>query len=345
MAKSAFNTVAVIAGFTVASSTVWGVFGLLSALQLGADKIVLAGLLGSFLGAFMVVVYLMSLVQIDGDPLSIAHRIGAGAAVAVLGGFFGWIIGAVSYATYGIMGSFIGGMVGLFAGALFVDHLEKNSYDWDTANPVKQPPARRFTASEVEVVAVNAIDWKSVVSDGATRVEARNPDLSTGQLKAAVAAALLANEEAGAYTLEVDQGKVNLHYGPNLPTTEWPTGTLEDRLGHPEARRPDDKVQRVADIIEHNRFNPWEAAGRQVMERLADRGILHLEVLPRKVWGLFTVASKHYVLRAETSVVLASPVGQQALHAVENCQRTRNDLYRRLLGEIGEGFERQKPSE
>ena len=121
----------------------------------------------------MVVVYFMSLVQIDGDPQSIADRIGAGAAVAVLGGFFGWLIGAVGYATYGIMGSFMAGMVGLYTGILFLEHLEKNSYDQDAKNRVQQPPARRLTASDV--AAVNAIDWKSVESAGATREESRKP--------------------------------------------------------------------------------------------------------------------------------------------------------------------------
>jgi len=74
---------------------------------------------------------------------------------------------------------------------------------------------------------------------------------------------------------------------------------------------------------------------KRVMARMVDRTLL--EVDKKRVLKLFTMTARYYVLPERTSAL----VTQRSVRLLEECQRTRPDVYNQLTRDIANGFERR----
>ena len=191
-----------------------------------------------------------------------------------------------------------------------------------------------------DLVVLRRRHWSKEELNGVVRVQIEN--LPHEVIKAALASAVLANEEAGALRLEMSQEK--FFFGLFASTTlrvvrtgndaQWPTGSLESRLGG---------IGSVSDIIHRwlgaDSREPWVSAGQRIMKRMTDIRVLDREVVRKKVLKFFTVTSKHYVQPERT---LAMFTRRPVRRLLEKCEQTRPEVHDRLMGEIDNGIGRRQ---
>ena len=192
-----------------------------------------------------------------------------------------------------------------------------------------------------DLVLLRRLPWTNQELNGVLRVQVKyTPDEIITE---AVAAAILANEEAGAICLGVTQKKVffELFTRTTLRVIRtgnaalWPGGSLEASL---------DGDGTVSDIIYRWLGKDYPSPRAWVMEgiltRMVSAEVLDLEVVEKRVLKLFTVTSEHYVLPNRTSPMLMA----QSLRLLEACKRARPEVYDKLMSEIGNGFSRRTES-
>ena len=155
-----------------------------------------------------------------------------------------------------------------------------------------------------------------------------------------LAAAFLANEQAGAVHLEVRQEKAlfgllrldKLCALRGDHRISWPAHSLESRMW-PLAGNYVSEI--VADWLGGKYPSPWKEVGNRVRAELVSRGLLQKE---RKsgLKGLF--AGESYVLPAETAALATQQSIEPIVELLETCRRTRPEVWRLLIEGINKGI-------
>ena len=152
-----------------------------------------------------------------------------------------------------------------------------------------------------------------------------------------LAAAFLANEQAGALGLEARQGKAmfglmkteHLHAVPGQKQVGWPNGSLEQVVARSVAAQP--KVDDlVSGIIQDRSPSPGQALCQRAKIALAARDVVHAE--EKKTLKIFT------------SVVFSLPDASRAAaeqsgwahvqQMLQNCEQQRPQLWNALMKNI-----------
>ena len=208
--------------------------------------------------------------------------------------------------------------------------------------PIPYPrTAARVELTPSDLACLRRLPWSDQELNRVLRVQVSN--LLDKIITEAVAAAFLANEEAGVIRLEVTQKKVffelftqtTLRVVRTGNAARWPGGSLEASL---------DGDGTVSDIIYRwlgeDYPNPWAWVMECFLTRMVSAEVLDVEAVEKRVLKLFTVTSEHYVLPNGTSPLLMGP----SLRLLEACKRARPEVYDKLMSEIGNGFNRRTES-
>ena len=212
-----------------------------------------------------------------------------------------------------------------------------------TPGPESTPPVA-LTPSDLGII--DMIPWTDGELNGVVRVQVKNPPLEV--IKSALAAAVLANEKAGAIHLKVVKEKVffGLITRTDLVVTkagdsaEWPAGSLEASLTKWVCRRSTTVSDIIYDWIGATTMDPKGRAVTRVMRRMVHRRLLDRVMTRRKVLKFFTVTSKHYVLLERTSDLITLP----PVRLLETCQLARPEVYDEIMSDIENGFSRRSES-
>ena len=160
-----------------------------------------------------------------------------------------------------------------------------------------------------------------------------------------LAAAFLANEQAGAVRLEVGQKKVffglfsvtTLFAAPGTDTVNWPTHSLESSV----QQLVGEKVNEVSTVI-YNLFGqtiyyPWRATVEFIQQGMVRRGLL--EVVNEKRLILFTV--EHYLLPEHTAALASQQSLAPIRRSLAVCQQSRPEVWNLLQEQINKAIGRR----
>lgn len=159
--------------------------------------------------------------------------------------------------------------------------------------------------------------------------------------EAMFAAALLANEQAGAIRLEPRQGKAifglmkteKLHVVPGGKQVAWPQGSLEAVVAAPVQQHPtvDDLV---AGIVGSRSNSPGQVVCARAKAALAARGVLH--AAEKKTLKVFS--SVTYSLPPATRAAAEQTGAGHVEQMLRACEQQRPKLWTDLVRGIKAGF-------
>ena len=216
-------------GFLLAGAILWGIFGAI------IDGVLLGLAAGAVFGAILasIIFTLLEAIATTNRNFGVTLFVGV-----FLGGFFGGCVGAIlgiagsDSSIYGsIFGIFIGGLGGLFVGAAINVQAQKHSYQTVPEVAAQEGVAGQLTASDL--IVLREITWRYEDANGISSLQVRDPEVSHEHISAALAAAVLASEEAGAIRLEVAHEKAffgrhtNLYVIQGSEATQWPVGRCQ----------------------------------------------------------------------------------------------------------------------
>lgn len=154
---------------------------------------------------------------------------------------------------------------------------------------------------------------------------------------AMLAAAFLANEQAGALGLEVRQGKAmfglmkteHLHAVPGPKQVGWPNGTLEQVISRSVATQP--KVDDlVSGVIQERSASPGQALCQRAKIALAARDVLAAE--EKKTLKIFTTVA--FSLPDASRAAAEQSGWAHVQQMLQNCQQQRPQLWNALTKNI-----------
>ncbi len=186
--------------------------------------------------------------------------------------------------------------------------------------PSLLPRRREGTRVEMtpsELVMVQMMPWSNLALEGVQSRTVESPPYEV--VTAALGAAIVANEEAGAVKLELVEEKhffgwftsTILRATPTGKLFRWPTGSLEHSLGEHITV----KAKRVSDVVYDwigedkayaQRYVTNRAMGRMVARKMVARKTVRIE---KRALGLFSYTSKstYYVLPKRSYALADSP--------------------------------------
>ena len=214
--------------------------------------------------------------------------------------------------------------------------------------PAGDGPRGRTGLTPSDLVFLKAMPRWNRELNGDPQVEVESPPKET--IEKALAAAILANEEAGVLRLDVVEEKVQrqkVFFGLFTSTTTTPSYLQAVRVGK-GSRWPSESLEngltssgKVSDSlfgwIGADSTDPRTAMTRRTMDRMARRRLLDEEVVRKRVLRLFTMTSDHYVLPERTSAL----IGEASARPLDARMEAPSKVRRRLMEEIGSAFSRR----
>lgn len=154
---------------------------------------------------------------------------------------------------------------------------------------------------------------------------------------AALAAALLANEQAGAVRLEHRKGKAlfglvsteKLHVVLGEREAAWPDGTLEASVALLAHGGPT-VAELFQSVIAAESHNPGQRVCSMVKAGLAGRDLM--DVAEKKMLGLITVPQ--FILRDEVRRMAMAASHQPVLAMLQRTERERPDIWEKVMKDI-----------
>lgn len=207
-----------------------------------------------------------------------------------------------------------------------------------------------LTPSELVLLNSEAFAPRAGLAD---RLPLLNSDVvvsATALVRAMLAAAFLANEQAGALRLEARPRQTP--FGPSKHPTlyvesgaaspAWPVSSLEARLPPLAARLWSRHDAHEAGAVVHawletDTANPWHQAAALVQRDLADRGLL--EVTEVIQFGF--VKTKAFLLPASTASLAAQGPIQTVQDLLQDCAQHRPEIWAQLAEQIDGGVRRR----
>lgn len=204
------------------------------------------------------------------------------------------------------------------------------------------------TLAPSEVVVLRATEF--VGKPGIYRDTVELPDgqkVSSGQLsKAALSAAVLAMEQAGAVAVSDQKGRQGL-----MPTTfvllstgpaaaSWPLHSAEAQMAARLAQGPLTVQDLVFALLQKRASDPDQLAVQLIEDGLVARGLLTQEKTKR----LMVLTTVRYHLADHAAEVVAHQPVEPIKRLLEDCKTGRADLWKRLHDQIKIGIEARGPA-
>ncbi len=201
-----------------------------------------------------------------------------------------------------------------------------------------------FTPSELVLLHGEQFSPKGKLLDRTKLIHNGQEVVCSTLVERVMAAAVLGNEQYGVIRLEIRQkrgllglGKVDaLYMEPSGQSFNWPAGTLEAeicrRVPALKANKNRHEVYNfVYEWMGREVSNPWDEVIAMLQRGLGQRGLLDTE--EKKV--LFVFTSKSFSFPQRTADLLAKEDIRPIQQALDDCERSRPQVWKMLLNQIG----------
>jgi hypothetical protein len=205
---------------------------------------------------------------------------------------------------------------------------------------VRKPLNNATSFAPSEVVLFNGEKFAKKTMAGNVTLLHLDQNVSAAQLgQAALAAAFLANEQAGAVRLEVRQTKAlfglitnnTLFVEPVAAPSYWPANSIESRI-YPLAEQlraqngKNDVANMVYELLGEDSDDPWKEVIELIKAGLAERSLL--DRIKEKKLKIFTVW--RYTLPDATKALASQQDVDPVQQVLLNCERSQPQLWQAL---------------